>query len=73
MNKHFKQVLLKSTQAKDIIDISSIQSLWSGYGEILRCELDSAMHSSVIVKHVHFPTKNGEKNCFVQLTVSLRL
>lgn len=57
MNKHFKQVLLKSTQSKEILSIESIQSLWSGYGEILRCELDSTMFSSVIVKHVHFPTQ----------------
>ncbi len=35
----------------------SIQSLWSGYGEIVRYQLDGALTDSVIVKHVRFPSE----------------
>jgi len=59
MNNHFQQVLLQSTQATDIIAIDSIQTLWSGYGEILRCQLNSASVTSAIVKHVRFPNKKN--------------
>lgn len=34
-----------------------VQSLWSGYGEIVRCHLRDADLSSVIVKHVTVPSK----------------
>jgi len=35
-----------------------IQSLWSGYGQIVRCQLHGAAMSSVVVKHVHWPDEN---------------
>ncbi|MBF0265920.1 MAG: DUF1679 domain-containing protein [Gammaproteobacteria bacterium] len=59
MNNHFKKVLLESTQSRQILSIDTIQSLWSGYGEILRCQLDSDFISSAIVKHVCFPNKKN--------------
>ena len=57
INKHFTRFLLESTNSREIIYIDNVQSLWSGYGEILRCQLDSPIYSSVIVKHVRFPDK----------------
>ena len=40
-----------------IAEVELLQTLWSGYGEILRCELEGTELESVIVKHVQLPTK----------------
>jgi hypothetical protein len=34
-----------------------VQTLWSGYGQLVRCRLQGGLQSSVIVKHVRWPTK----------------
>jgi len=47
--------VLTATGAKAIDSASVIQSLWSGYGEIVRLELSGSDHSSVIVKHIKLP------------------
>lgn len=59
MNKHFRKIILKATGAKDLIESEKIQELWSGYGEIVRYELEGGRVPSVIVKHVRMP-KNGK-------------
>ena len=59
MNNHFKEILLDATDATKILSTDTIQNLWSGYGEILRCELNSPIYHSVVVKHVHFPNKRN--------------
>ena len=48
-------IVLQTTGAKSIVDTEIVQSLWSGYGQILRFRLEGGSHSSVIVKHVSFP------------------
>lgn len=48
-------IILTATGAKTIKSSSVIQSLWSGYGEIVRLELNGGDHSSVIVKHIKLP------------------
>jgi hypothetical protein len=58
MNKHFQSVLLQSTKAKEVLRIEEIQSLWSGYGKIMRFYLKDAEMKSVVVKHVRLPEKN---------------
>jgi len=47
--------VLEATGAPAIAGTQVVQSLWSGYGQILRCHLEGADVSSVIVKHVRWP------------------
>ncbi|MFD1292587.1 oxidoreductase family protein [Lutibacter holmesii] len=59
MNEFFKSIILKSTGASSLFEKEVIQELWSGYGKIIRVELEGASVKSVIVKHVQLPiTKN---------------
>nr|WP_319512349.1 oxidoreductase family protein [uncultured Draconibacterium sp.] len=55
MNQHFQDIILKSTGAKSLFRIEVIQSLWSGYGEIVRFGLEGCELESVVVKHVNLP------------------
>ena len=48
MNQHFLDIILKSTGAKSLFRIEVIQSLWSGYGEIVRFGLEGCEHESVV-------------------------
>ena len=48
-------VVLAATGAAAIVSSQVVQSLWSGYGQIVRCHLDGASQPSVIVKHVRWP------------------
>ncbi len=62
MNKHLQQTILQATGAAALTRLETIQSLWSGYGKIVRCSLAHAGHEgrdSVIVKHVHWPTSSN--------------
>jgi len=51
----FEKTLLASTGANSYFEIEKIQSLWSGYGEIVRLGLRGAKARSVIIKHVKLP------------------
>ena len=55
MNKHFKALTLKATGARELFKIETIQSLWSGYGEIVRYGLQGCELKSVVIKHVCLP------------------
>ena len=46
----------KHTNCTDFRVLERVQSLWSGYGEILRIGLEGASHSSVILKKVDLAT-----------------
>lgn len=46
----------ETTGARDVLDAQAVQTLWSGYGMIVRCRLDGAAMPTVIVKHVQWPT-----------------
>ena len=48
-------IVLSATGAQSIRHSTVIQSLWSGYGQIVRLELSGGTHSSVILKHVKLP------------------
>lgn len=50
-----RAVVLNAAGARSIVDTQIVQSLWSGYGQIVRCHLDGGLYPSVIVKHVHWP------------------
>lgn len=47
--------VLGATGAGRIARAELVQELWSGYGRILRCHIEAADVSSVIVKHVRWP------------------
>ncbi|UII31095.1 phosphotransferase [Fulvivirga ulvae] len=47
--------ILTTTGASAIIRTESVQTLWSGYGEIKRYFLAGGEYPSVIVKHIQFP------------------
>ncbi len=55
MNEPFRSVILKATGASGFFEKEMIQSLWSGYGKILRITLRGATIESVVVKHVQLP------------------
>lgn len=56
MNKYFKSIILQKTGASALIEKEVIQSLWSGYGKIMRMGLEDALVKSVVVKLVQLPT-----------------
>ncbi|WP_414980694.1 phosphotransferase [Congregibacter sp.] len=47
--------VLSATGAQGIRSATVIQSLWSGYGEIVRIELQGGGYPSVILKHIKLP------------------
>ena len=55
MNTHLKSMILSSTGATELIELGVIQSLWSGYGSIVRYGLKGGSVQSVVVKHVSLP------------------
>ncbi|KJF43261.1 oxidoreductase family protein [Draconibacterium sediminis] len=55
MDQHFQDIILQSTGAESLYEIEVIQSLWSGYGEIVRFGLEGYELESVVVKHVNLP------------------
>ncbi|WP_139959547.1 oxidoreductase family protein [Flavicella sediminum] len=55
MNSQFVATLLKVTGASNYFEIEMIQSLWSGYGKIIRVGLQDSVHKTVVLKHVRLP------------------
>jgi hypothetical protein len=55
MNDYFKSIILQKTGASALIEKEMIQELWSGYGKIMRVQLENASVKSVVVKHVQLP------------------
>lgn len=47
--------ILQALQADEIEKVDVLQSLWGGYGELLRIHLMGCVHTSVIVKHIQLP------------------
>ncbi|MDQ6962827.1 MAG: phosphotransferase [Mariprofundaceae bacterium] len=55
MNKVLQQWVQQVTNAKSCQCDEVIQSLWSGYGEIIRLRLEGLTVPSVVLKHIRFP------------------
>ena len=55
MNTAIANTVLGATGAQTIRRATVIQSLWSGYGEIFRLELEGSTYPSVILKHIKLP------------------
>jgi hypothetical protein len=51
-----QRMVAEATHAKDVTPDKIIQSLWSGYGEIIRLKLSGSDIHNVILKHVKPPT-----------------
>lgn len=60
---YLKKFILESTLANEILSVTKIQTLWRGYGEILKVKLKGENIYTVIVKNIVFPdSKNLSKN-----------
>lgn len=58
MNKEYQELILKACGATSMRVGAKIQTLWSGYGEIVRVHLEGCcQRPSVVVKHVKFPAE----------------
>lgn len=57
MQQQLLHLIREATGATNAHRGEVIQSLWSGYGEIVRIHLDGATVASVVLKHVRFPTE----------------
>ncbi len=54
MHKDLENIILRTLQAQEILDVQLIQNLWSGYGELSRVTTD---RGSVILKLIMFPSE----------------
>ena len=59
MNDHFQKIVLEATGAESLRERELIQSLWSGYGNIIRYGLTGSEMRSVVVKHVRLPDNDA--------------
>ena len=55
MHNKLIETVLAETGANAIVNSTEVQSLWSGYGQILRLELEGGLYPSVILKHIKLP------------------
>lgn len=56
MNQLLNDWVQQVVGARGIVSFERVQSLWSGYGEIVRLQLDGPV-SSAVLKHVAFPSE----------------
>ncbi len=56
MSNDWKQLIIDNTEATDARKIESVQTLWSGYGEIFRVQLEPKSLGTIIIKQVAPPT-----------------
>ncbi|MAD96235.1 MAG: choline kinase [Flavobacteriaceae bacterium] len=59
MNTQLKSFILSTTGATDMQVVESIQTLWSGYGEMLRIELQNSTEKTVVVKHIQLDNQTS--------------
>jgi len=55
MNHDFQKTVRLATNADELFHLEDIQSLWSGYGKIMRYGLKGGDVDRVVVKHVKLP------------------
>jgi aminoglycoside phosphotransferase (APT) family kinase protein len=58
MNNTFQEIARTATGAAEIFHIEDIQTLWSGYGKIMRYGLRGGDHETVVIKHVKLPDQS---------------
>jgi Ecdysteroid kinase-like family len=59
MDKHIETIIRKATKATHVLELGLLQTLWSGYGRIVRYSLEGSSYRSVVVKHVQLPSKKN--------------
>ncbi len=59
MNSIFQKIVSDALSAESIDHIEDIQSLWSGYGKIMRYGLNGCSVDSVVIKYVNLPDQVG--------------
>ncbi|MFP4165492.1 MAG: phosphotransferase [Chitinispirillaceae bacterium] len=57
-----RDTILNAADASGFEGKERIQSLWDGYGEILRVGLEGSPHPSVIVKHIRWPDRKKSRS-----------
>ena len=55
MTPDLETVVLRATGASKVRGTEVVQSLWGGYGQLVRCTLSGSTAPTVIVKHVRWP------------------
>ncbi|XP_076866850.1 uncharacterized protein pkdc [Brachyhypopomus gauderio] len=58
MKQEYQDLILQACSAKSLQIGAKIQTLWSGYGQIVRIHLQGCDRPSVVVKHVMFPQES---------------
>ncbi len=59
LDEDMTNAVLAATGAKTVASTEVIQSLWSGYGEIVRLTLEGSIYPSVILKHIKLPQEGA--------------
>lgn len=59
MNQYFEGIILNATNARALGHQELIQSLWSGYGEILKVQLVDGDYESIILKYIELPENSN--------------
>jgi len=59
MTKVYENIIKRFTGAKSTYEIELIQSLWSGYGRIVRYGLEHSELNTIIIKHVQLPKQKS--------------
>ncbi|MDQ6955056.1 MAG: hypothetical protein Q9M20_06390, partial [Mariprofundaceae bacterium] len=57
MDTLLQQAIMKATHASSVSRGEVIQSLWSGYGEIVRVNLEGSPIKQAVLKHVSPPSE----------------
>ena len=57
MNDDFKEIARRACGAEGIFHMEDVQTLWSGYGRIMRYGIEGGDRDTVIIKHVKLPHK----------------
>lgn len=60
MKQEYQELILQATSAESLRMGCKIQTLWSGYGQIVRVHLQGCERSSVVIKHVLFPKESRD-------------
>ncbi len=66
MIDHMLDEICRATGASRCFEMEMIQSLWSGYGQIVRYGLEGAERPSVVVKHVRLPEETQHPHRFLK-------
>ncbi|CAN9514471.1 unnamed protein product [Ophioblennius macclurei] len=59
MDPQYQDLVLRCTGATSLRPGVRIQTLWGGYGQIVRLHVEGCDRPSVVVKHVQFPEEGG--------------